>query len=511
MDLHAKNSVMQLMNIQNDMNGIPMTDHRDLFRREDIKKINKFDGMDAPNKVVPYDKDSSTKVILASLLDFFCSFRENDRKKSSKRFKGIIQFLSRHNIIDASLAQDEFQGVRSDIAKIFSRLFLVHNQSITSSMSTQDVTTYDRYDKEFEDLGPLGQGGFGSVRKAFNKLDKLSYAVKKIQVKNMGNASRIKQILDEVKTLASLKHKHIVGYNSAWLECSIFNTVEYPEELDEESSNSTPNSLVQAISIKEISASVSDSFESPNKICTPSTNPKSVQILYIQMELCEGTLLQWLESRNNDINPYIDTETNRKILQETIEGLDYIHSKGIVHRDIKPANIFLQHDFSVKIGDFGLARTYLPDSNVAEEDFSPLSVGVGTSTYSSPEQLNSSNYNTKCDIYSFGLILYEMYYVFSTRSELSHMFQKLKETGEVNELVTKEFPDKAELIKEMTKKDPKERVSAHDILNQILLPDKDKIINQQKKEIQYLKNKLEEYEKLLLKSQEKECRCRKES
>jgi len=85
------------------------------------------------------------------------------------------------------------------------------------------------------------------------------------------------------------------------------------------------------------------------------------------------------------------------------EGLLYAHTEGIIHRDIKPSNVMISRKGEVKIMDFGISRSL----TVADSITSP-GVFIGTPAYASPEQLNGSIVDSRSDIFSFGVMLYEM-------------------------------------------------------------------------------------------------------
>ncbi|UCB52334.1 MAG: CHASE2 domain-containing protein [Candidatus Zixiibacteriota bacterium] len=118
---------------------------------------------------------------------------------------------------------------------------------------------------------------------------------------------------------------------------------------------------------------------------------------YIAMEYLSGYSLEDFIKKKGELNYRIVA----RIIIQTCEALSYAHQHGIVHRDIKPANIMLQEDFHVKVMDFGIARletTSLTKSNIA----------LGTPHYISPEQLEGRQADKRSDIFSLGVVLYEI-------------------------------------------------------------------------------------------------------
>ncbi len=125
---------------------------------------------------------------------------------------------------------------------------------------------------------------------------------------------------------------------------------------------------------------------------------RSGDIDYIVMELIEGiTLKEYLARRG----PLSWQETTFFSMQ-IAKALEHAHSRGVIHRDIKPQNIMLLRDGTVKVADFGIAR------HMAQQKTDNISEAIGSVHYVSPEQARGSHIDNRADIYSFGVVMYEM-------------------------------------------------------------------------------------------------------
>jgi serine/threonine protein kinase len=204
----------------------------------------------------------------------------------------------------------------------------------------------------FEVTTFLGRGGMGEVYQAKDRKLGREVAIKVLSEEFMQDDSRIARFQREAKLLASLNH--------------------------------------------------------PN-ICTIHDIDESGGRIFITMELLEG---QTLKQRIADAPYKIDELIDAAI--QIADALNEAHSKGIIHRDIKPANVFITRSGQVKILDFGLAKLPVAQpkstdtTHIAEQSITSSGIAVGTIAYMSPEQARGEELDPRCDLFSFGVVLYEM-------------------------------------------------------------------------------------------------------
>nr|MBP9651264.1 serine/threonine protein kinase [Syntrophaceae bacterium] len=121
------------------------------------------------------------------------------------------------------------------------------------------------------------------------------------------------------------------------------------------------------------------------------------EIAYMAMELLDGSDLAKYTKKEN----LLPTPEIVRIVSSVASALDYAHANGIVHRDIKPANIMILTNGEVKVADFGIAR-------VMATSKTQTGVVLGTPSYMSPEQIAGKKVDGRSDLFSLGVVLYEL-------------------------------------------------------------------------------------------------------
>ncbi|XP_063427677.1 eIF-2-alpha kinase GCN2-like [Mytilus trossulus] len=228
-----------------------------------------------------------------------------------------------------------------------------------------------------------------------------------------------------------------------------------------------------------------------NKNIEPEQVAK-LQYLYIQMEFCERSTL-----RNCiDAGLYLDINRLWRFFREIVEGLVHIHEQGMIHRDLKPVNIFLDSNDHVKIGDFGLATTSVLASqpNIDATMFSlsalesregvsksmsrsdgagDLTGKVGTALYVSPEMMTKMSYSQKVDMYSLGVIFFEMCYrPLTTGMERVQILANLRSMDIVfpEDFDQLEMKNQTGILKMLMNHDPSQRPTSAELLKSEYMP-----------------------------------------
>jgi hypothetical protein len=202
----------------------------------------------------------------------------------------------------------------------------------------------------YEIVAPIGAGGMGEVYRARDERLGREVALKILTPAAGGDPARVERFAREARAAAALAH---------------------------------PNVLV-----------VHDVGEEDG-------------VPYLVAELLVGTTLRQRLDRDARLAPQDAVAVGLQILR----GLAAAHARGIVHRDIKPENVFVTDDGQVKILDFGVARLTTPsplEAATMAASMTAAGVAIGTAAYMSPEQLRGQPVDARSDLWSFGVVLYEL-------------------------------------------------------------------------------------------------------
>ena len=205
--------------------------------------------------------------------------------------------------------------------------------------------------------------------------------------------------------------------------------------------------------------------------------------LYIQMQLCsEHTVVDFLvddTARRGGAESGVDIPTALQLFLQISQAVAYVHEQGMIHRDLKPSNCFMDALGNIKVGDFGLSRESGGDNDTAILDTSQSQLkafnddhtaGVGTRSYASPEQTNGSDYDSSTDIYSLGIMLFELCYPMYTGMERNICLSRLRDHSfpkDWVETVGVSFPTLQDLICSMLSRTPSARPTAKTVVEAI--------------------------------------------
>lgn len=323
-------------------------------------------------------------------------------------------------------------------------IYDMNNEHVSRFPQARNISMRSRFLEEFCDLEAIGRGGFARVFQGKNILDGRRYAFKRIYFEET-RGPKYEKILREIKALAGLEHPNIVRYHGAWVESAnashpliggqslTFDSLNesFNQFTDGDSQFSNHDESLSSCDCSDFTIKLqhnsAQNHSEKDEAATQIQNYKlrnSGYYMFIQMELCQLTLEDWLEQRNHLIaNCQFDNITenddskitlspsqlalehvheingilnplsvdNYEALQSTIvkknvqfilnrsecwrifrciiKAILLIHRTGIIHRDLKPGNILFQAGQSLipKVGDFGLASSHQFDSSFADK------------------------------------------------------------------------------------------------------------------------------------------------
>jgi serine/threonine protein kinase/Tol biopolymer transport system component len=294
----------------------------------------------------------------------------------------------------------------------------------------------------------LGEGGMGQVWRAEDTKLGREVALKVLPEEFAQDPERMARFEREAKVLASLNHPNIATLYG--LETTpVIPSEGSPEEIEKLNFQHSP-----ASGDPSTSASLGDA----------SAQDDSRAVTFLAMELVEGEDLS-----ERILRGAIPVEEAIPIALQIAEALEAAHEQGIVHRDLKPANIKLRPDGTVKVLDFGLAKAWDADAADSGLSLSPTvtrhataaGVILGTASYMSPEQARGTSVDRRADIWSFGVVVWEMLTgqkLFEGVTVSDILASVLKEAPSLDALPSNTPASVHKLVARCLDKDPKTRL-----------------------------------------------------
>ncbi|GMS86366.1 hypothetical protein PENTCL1PPCAC_8541 [Pristionchus entomophagus] len=289
-------------------------------------------------------------------------------------------------------------------------------------------TYVSKFLRDFKTISLLGVGNFGCIFEVEYTQIRFKSAVKRIPLQERDTSNYLKK----VDGLKSFDHPGIVRYYNSWTE-------EHPSGWQ----RYTDETL-----FKEHSSYIN--FMSHYK--------DNSNFFYIQMELCQISLAEWLTKTSSR-----DLITMKYWFRQIVSAVEYIHSMGIIHRNLKPRKILFAGEDRLKVlcdvGGFADNKRLFDSESkeIAEE----RTMGYGTPLYMAPEQMSWMKYSSKVDVFALGLILTELCVVLP-KDQLVEVFNNYR-SGKLD-TVLDQLPELKQFVTWLTNVQGTERPTCKEIL-----------------------------------------------
>ena len=268
-----------------------------------------------------------------------------------------------------------YPGKLNELRELASTIEALHTFEITErSTDSEQKAIHGRELGDFRLIREIGRGGMGVVYDAQQLSLDRRVAVKILPLAGLLDKRQLERFRNEARAAAMLRHPNIVSVHTVGCERGV---------------HFYAMSLIEGRSL----ADVIEADKKPKNTTTDAQDAETAPVA--------GCTTASLSSQSNSASrPRFRGIV--ELVQQAAKALHYAHEEGILHRDIKPSNLLLDHEGSVHVTDFGLARILTADNLTMTGDV------VGTLRYMSPEQVEGGSTDPRCDVYALGLVFYEL-------------------------------------------------------------------------------------------------------
>ncbi|GMH87525.1 hypothetical protein TL16_g10882 [Triparma laevis f. inornata] len=426
--------------------------------KQQLESLEEIDIVNVITELEIYLKNDQTEDDVSDLPSNLIGKAESDRMREDT----IVEMLARSSSLILNEEEEDSSSISSEESE----------ESLDSVSSNPNPgSRYSSDFKELQILGSGGGGSVWKVKNRLDKrlyaVKKIKLRPEQGKWKSKFEQSN-RRLRREVRSISRLESRWICRYYQGWVEGGGKEEIEEEkmedsrhmylnetdagrseeggwwnddddedndedddEDIDEsyESSDSeewSDSSEVGVNHLKDLHASAANnplnqpllSAQTSTSHTTSSPKTNSTPTLYIQMEYYPSTLLHYMKDKAGLLLEKNKTKKIYILLRQITLGLIYVHGKGVIHRDLKPGNVFLDKSGECRIGDFGLAtKGYNNDKddleslnleNLSKDKEKNLTTGVGTAFYRSPEVESGQPYTSTSDVFSLGIMLYEM-------------------------------------------------------------------------------------------------------
>jgi hypothetical protein len=400
------------------LRNIELLKYLKLDKREKIYEDNE----EQPNSQEEIDNNNKNNNIIDEKLNSMPEIKKNANNNQNKEKKNELNPFEKENLIQELSRKSKY---------------------FYSSLNLNGLNYFINFDEIKKDKIKIGQGGFGEIY--LGNWQGKKVAIKKLTLINLRvGDNNLSKFINEINIISSLRHPNIVLYMGASVDKENYYMI----------SEYLPNGTLFDLLHNNNNTNSNNNKKNNNNNYGENINNNSL-----------------ISTNNNSINNFDNYSKNSFFLNDSMKikialqiafVIKYLHSRKIVHCDLKSPNILIDKNYNIKLGDFGLSRFIGKNSE-------NIKGKIGTPHWMAPEILLGGKYEYHSDIFSYGMILWE---ILTGDIPYNNIDPKKIENLITNEKNIVKVPDYGNLIlRKLCKKcinyDPQKRPSINEILREL--------------------------------------------